>query len=562
MKKLYIILSLMLTALAPLAQELNNEITVEREIALSPGEVRPLELRPEITLPPLTAVNLPFSHDAVTTRVPDALTTLEPVTWTDPMLLTNARGYVQLGLFPLWNASLSAGYRIIDNKKTRLNAWLQYDGSVYRRAWSGFNKDVNPYWREHSVTADLALSHRFNDVSTLEANIDYTFGRFNYNLPVSAQIPREWQSSNNVGLRALWRSQVSIFAYQVYAGYRRFAYANEVPTLNGNALAARENRFNVGGRAGFNFRNNIDLGLKVDLDVLDSRLRKGATGVLNLTPYIRMSGSTWRFEAGPRIEMTFNGGKFFHIAPEVVGGWTPSPFFGIEVRTGGGEHFNSLASLSYAALRTNPAFCYELSHIPLTVDLGITVGPYKGLSLRLFGGWASANDWLMPILDSQAIGYLPSYFDKFNLRAFHGGAELRARWNGLIDFTARFEAFEGGVDRAYYLNRDRACQVLDLKLRVTPLRKLDIEASWQLRANRSAYSYTGVLNPATGEIETKLNRIGLHNVSNLCVGAYYAINKHFGVFLQGVNLLNHNHTEIDGSPSQGISGLVGATYKF
>lgn len=557
MKRLYIILSVTLAALTGAAQGLNNEITVDREITVNQVDVKPLNLTPDVILPPLTPISLTYSNEAVTSRVPDAFTTLEPIAWSDPMLI-NSCGYASLGLFPLWNASLSAGYRIITTDKTRLNAWLQYSGEVYRRGWRDMKADMKPYWRDHTITADVAFSQKIGQYSSIEANIDYTFAHFNYNIPVDDKAQSASQSSNNVGINALWRSKIGGMGYHVYAGYRHFAYVSALPLLNGPAaLAARENRFRIGGRGAFGVDDDIDAGLKMDIDVLGSRLGKN-TGVVTLTPFIRIARGPWRLEAGPRIDMTFNGDKFFHIAPEVVGGWAPNSLIAIDLRAAGGEHFNPLAELSLEAMRANPSINYGLSHIPFTVDLGVTAGPYRGFSLRLFGGWAAANSWLMPVVE----GYCPSMFVPTDLRAFHGGAEFKAQWKDIVDFTARFEAFEGKQDRAYYLNRDRARQVLDLKAEIRPIKNLTVEVAWQLRANRTAYNPIEV-EPVEGETPTiKYVAVDLHNVSDLRVGAHYSINPRLGVFLRGMNLLNHNYLAIDGSAPRGIMGLIGVTYKI
>lgn len=51
-------------------------------------------------------------------------------------------------------------------------------------------------------------------------------------------------------------------------------------------------------------------------------------------------------------------------------------------------------------------------------------------------------------------------------------------------------------------------------------------------------------------------------MSNLTLGADYAITPQVSVFATGENLLNRKFYLIGGVPAQGITGLVGVTYKF
>lgn len=184
---------------------------------------------------------------------------------------------------------------------------------------------------------------------------------------------------------------------------------------------------------------------------------------------------------------------------------------------------------------------YGNSHIPFTFDASVTVGPFKGAYAELFGGYARANDWLMP-------GYFHSgVLQAFNVRGWHGGLALGYRHGKLAQARVSAEVARSNSEDAgkgYYLWRDRAKYVIDATVKVSPIDKLNINGGYSFRGKRKAGAYS------------------LGSVSNLSLGADYAVNARTTVFLTGENLLDRKFYFIGGVPSQGITGLAGVTYKF
>ena len=148
MKPLHIILTLaMLQAFAQsaVAQGLNKEITVDREIVPVERDARRLPLLPEVKLPARPAVERTPTQRVVTTSVPPTVRLLDPARWTDPLAPPAARGYAVIAAGgPALNADLSAGYRIVAKPATSLSAWLQWNSNVYERNDS--------WWRTHAGT--------------------------------------------------------------------------------------------------------------------------------------------------------------------------------------------------------------------------------------------------------------------------------------------------------------------------------------------------------------------------------------------------------------------------
>ena len=147
---------------------------------------------------------------------------------------------------------------------------------------------------------------------------------------------------------------------------------------------------------------------------------------------------------------------------------------------------------------------------------------------------------------------MPGYFHSgvlqaFNVRGWHGGLALGYRHGKLAQARVSAEVARSNSEDAgkgYYLWRDRAKYVIGATAKVSPIDKLNINAGYSFRGKRKAGAYS------------------LGSVSNLSLGADYAVNARTTVFLTGENLLDRKFYFIGGVPSQGITGLAGVTYKF
>lgn len=168
------IFSLCLALGTPLfGQGLHKEINVEQEIVPVKRDAARITILPTLQLPAVSKPQLAFSNRVVTTRVPNSISTLEPVAYGENLFSSPYRGYVALGLgAPLFNGAFSAGYRILDTDRTRLSAWGQYDGDIYTQK----TDERKEYWRDHSASLGVDLHQAIGSKSFLNAGVDYTYG--------------------------------------------------------------------------------------------------------------------------------------------------------------------------------------------------------------------------------------------------------------------------------------------------------------------------------------------------------------------------------------------------
>ncbi|MDE6100143.1 MAG: hypothetical protein K2G01_03795 [Paramuribaculum sp.] len=577
------------------AQEnLNQEITVAHHEEVRPTDAVKLNITPSVTMPALQNKSLGYGTRQIKIGVPSSIAALAPAAYADTIYRSPYRGYAALGYFPAFNLGASAGYKFIDNDRVRLNGWMQYDGRSYR-ADMPFAGEGSPFtsvrMRKNIATLGATLHSAVGRESFVDVALDYTFA--SYNTPsykvekeTSALIPAmENQNVHRLNIQSLWTMTHGIWDTGIGLKYGHFAYGNHIagpqamnpeiplPDIFNMASAfdpVRENRFAVRAFASAKVLGAQSAGLEMSFSHLAnttcSELRElpydpvgiyetrgsWGHGLLSLRPYYR---TTWKhivLDLGLNLDFTFNAGKVFHISPAAQASWKPSNFVTLYVKANGGERQNTLATLFDVSPYAMPNLAYRDSHVVLDGEVGVTVGLFKGFYSQLSAGYAVANDWLMPL----NLDYYQSVFEKVNMKGYKFHLGLGYRYRSLFEIGGNVEFSPQKADRGYYLWRDRARFVADARLRVTPVEPLDVTVGWEFRGSRKAMTRT------MGAFSAEQNMISLGNVNNLSLGATYRLTPRWTLWGSVENLLNHHYALVSMLPSQGVAGLVGASYKF
>lgn len=566
--KRYIVMAVALIAGCGVwGQGLQKEISVTHEDEPERREVSKLALNPVVSLAPVQKTQLPYSSRQVKVSVLPSMTVLNPAAYGDTLPVSPYRGYAAIGFMPMYNLGASAGYEIVDTDKTRLNGWVQYDGTTYKGTY--FDGGDKRYVRRNTATLGLTLHQAVGRESFVDVGADYTFSR--YNMPVTYGTAN--QNVHRANLSAMWTLRHGDMNYGLGGTYGHFGYANALfPSHDDNMIdwkPARENRFSLTGYVSGKIAGAKDAGLKVGVSNVNNTAHGIAAyhdGVhaieakdgfnhtlLTIHPYYKFEVQRLLVELGARVELTFNCGKAFHVAPAASVTWLPSSFVKAYVKATGGERQNTLASVFDVTPYTSPLVAYRNSHVPLDAEVGVTVGMWKGFHAEIAAGYSIANDWLMPEMT------LPDYsmFAPVNMKGYKLHLAAGYNYRNRVDAKIAYEMAPQKYDRGYYMWRDRAKTVVNADLRVTPIERLDVTLGWEYRGNRA--SMARYISDAG---ESEVLRTSLGSVSNINAGALYRITPRWSVFLKGENLLNRHYTLIGGMPAQGITGLAGVTYKF
>lgn len=569
MKYIYISALFAAASLAASAQSLNKEIDIEREIHPTLRAVSRLNNLPTLLQPSIPQTHLTFSDQTTAADVQPMITVLSPAASDNAIEQSPYRGYAAIGYFPSFNMGASAGYRFINKPTSRLSAWIQYDGNSYKSRMYGIGDKLT--FRRHTLNAAVDFTHIFRNAGRLDLSADYTYN----------SLTRPWVSNpdnlsaNSFRLEADWSARRRELAYFASATYTYFGFGDSDGAINAlvNTPDAtidniNENRIDIKAGTAYFITSNSSLAGVVGADFIHYNhfntyvpyfgpaFGNGRTmGVITLLPQYRYNSGIFRADIGLRLQFTSNSGKTLHAAPDVNLTVRPADGFTAFLKLGGGEHINSFSSLFDFTPYMSPSVAYRTSHIPFTADLGFTVGPFRGLSVEIGGGYAVANDWLMPI------AYRNTYlFEATDLRALHGDVKVRWKHSDMLTVEAAYSIAPGSERHAYYLNRDRAKHVASISAKVNPIEHLTVDAAFEFRGGRSACMYEF---PAPDDPDDNgHSSIDLGNAADINLGATYSIHDNFSVFLRGENLLNRRADLLPGLEAQGIKGLAGVTFKF
>ncbi len=582
MKKIYMA-ALMAVSLGASAQTLNKEIVIEREIdptlrAVSRLNNYPVLLQPEVSRPAIS-----FSDMTTSVDIPGMLATLGPASAADAIAISPYRGYAVIGYFPTFNLGASAGYRIIEKPRTSLGIKMQYDGMAYK--WHpviGDNPNGDNLER-NTVSAGIDFSHIFRKAGRLDINMDYTYNSLN----------RPWQSTgstyraNAFNVEAVWSARKHDMIYFISGEFHNFGFNNieHTPDLNVSPNLKKSTSQRIvsfkGGTSYFITPNSSIAGLaSVDFvgynhfnrllfsDGLPESASSGlpmliggkgkTIGLITLQPSYRYHTHSFTTNIGVRAQITANSGKTFHIAPDISLSYRPFKALQADIRLSGGEKINRFQHLFNINPYMSPSIAYDLSHCPILGDASIEVGPFRGISLKLFGGYSAANDWLMPKLHmvpgSDIVSGNLVTFDAVNLTAWHYGAALGFKVGKIIEGEVEYTRSPGTYSHSYYLGYDRATGVLNVKLASHPTSRLTVDAGFEMRTGRSL---AWGLGENTGD-----SMINLDNSNNLRLGANYAVFDWLSVYAQVENILGNDADDIWLARRQGVHGLIGASVKF
>ncbi len=552
--------AVLLTGITVSAQSIDTEVKIRYEETPRLTELNKLTLTPAMNIPKTQAAVLSYSTRNPSITLPGSITTLDPAGYADTIYSSPYRGYAALGFMPRFNLGASAGYKILNTDHTRLNAFLQYDGTSYKP--SGWENTI----RRNTATLGASLHQAVGKYSFLDAGLDYTYAGFN-----NPSVTDINQTANRLNLSALWSMTRSKWAYGFGAGYHFFNYAK---SYKSSLDAQRENNVTARAFIGGKLNQNSSMGLTADVSYLYNPLGVArdqfheskyftsdggwSTTLIKLTPSYSLTTGHFSLNLGVNLDITAGHDKGFHISPDVNASWAPSAMLKVFLLARGGVHQNSIASVFDITPYSSPNCTYGNSYIPVDAELGVTFGAWRGLYAQISATFAKANSWLTPIVHNDR----ELFFTTIDMRGFKLRAEIGYKFRDIAEISARLEHVPGSrIDRGYYLWRDNASTVAGATLTVRPIPSLDIDLGWEYRGNRSMPS----IEPSESSETPSCILTGPHSlrsVNSFNAGALYRITPQWSAFLRGENLFNHQYDLIGFIPAQGRTGLLGVTYKF
>lgn len=541
------------------AQGLSKEITIDKDVVPQERAASRLPVLPSIIEVKPATTDLQFSFAGIPARLAPYAAWLAPARVGDAISVSDWRGYVEAGYFPAYNATLSAGYRALDNGRDRLNVWGHFSGSSWRNPDSSIPKDLRTKFNDSGADLGASYQRKVSDISSL--GVKLTLGGDWYNAPFGF----DTQSVYTGKLDASWLSRAGLVDYRVALNADLFKMQKDYGWVPLYAPAASEQTIGIDGDMAVPFGGDVDSKSALTFDYAATfihrnlSLREGnagmesinghTAGLVTLTPGLKFAGANYQVNVGARVDLSFNSGSgAFHIAPRIEAVGAASRFFRVFATVTGGQVANTASELFGQLRYIDPSLSYSFSQVAVDGDAGFIVGPWRGFQLTVHGGYAIANKWLMP---STAGGGL----ENLDVKGWRFGGSLRYDWRDMVTVEGSATMAPQGYDKGYYLWRDHAKMELTGQITVRPIKPLSVNVGGTARLKRRLYY------PENYHHDPAFKELG--SVADLNVGADYRFTPQLSVFLKGTNLLNHTWYGVMGEvPCHGRTALVGINYLF
>lgn len=580
------------------ADDLTKEITIAKDIVPQERDANRIAQLPELSLPSFSQKKLRWTGTAVSAPLSPSMTRLAPASYLATMDRYPYRGYLDLGYFPSFQLGLSAGYRLYDTEATRLNAWMQYNGSQYKADGDLDNKLT---YKNHSAHIGLDLTHHVGDAGTLSGNLDYSFYSFNFPTGVLTRTATSFldsgveeyqtngytQSVNQFNLGLGWNGHAGLIDYHAAAGYQFFGFSKPPYAPNSGEARTDADAYNANNLvldlgAFYNINDNNGVGL--DFNVVNTanknlmRLLFASTdgvtfdykpvdvesrnsGYYSVKPYYQGKGDNYFVKIGLQVNHLWSFGGATHAGADIDLGWSPTSKFALSATVQSGNVYqNSISEHFPEDNYLNPALYINPSWNKGLIDLKLLIGPFAGASFEIFGGYGKLADWANQyIFGGHYAETLAGAHYGLDMDSYHYGIAFNYKYRSIASFRIGYEGAPQDIDKGYMNWGDRATDVFTASVDVTPIENLNLGLSYELRSGRAIYE---LLNLSDGNLGTSYMLIKMADVNSLDFSARYAITPQFSVWAQVENILNKKWDIDYGLPNKGVTGLVGIGYKF
>lgn len=568
--KLIISIGLMMATVGASAQTLSTEITVDRTITAELPQASPLgDVWPALAEFSRPSRALEGTDYGITASFDPSVAYDHPMLFGRLNRYDGRKGYLWAGYFPAYNLGAAAGYRFVDTESTKAGAALNFNGLSYNNALT--SKDLDRGVSSNIFGAQIYASHRFNGQASLRFNANYSYAGLSS--PFGALYTyTQKQGINRARVElALDRFNAEGVSYAGAIKFRHLGLGKDYQGFMTNESTAEiypgasETYFDA--QAGLRATMSEHAAVRVDFaaeflhsngltctDFLFTTPEHSTSGIISLDPALEFSHEKFDFRLGAHLDLALSTpGRIFHVAPDVAAVWHPVKRAAVYAELGGGQEFNTLEEL-YNYSPFAPSFIVNAPrYSPIDARAGIRLGNFAGLSADIHAGYASVHD--LPVMtDYRSLIPGAPVFAPVNLHGWYAGLDLRYSYGKLIESSASLHVYPHNYSSGNSAAPDRAKAVFQMKILGHVTDRLDVEASYLLRACRRYFA----VDSFTGEHAA----VDMRNISNLSLGANYALSSTFDVFLRLDNLLGRKAAILPGLAAQGFHGLAGISLRF
>ena len=544
MKRIAMIAGLGMMALtAAYAQQNNTElertVVVENQYNPTVMDASKINVLPKVEEPSVPKSNI------------DYVTSLRPVSaWNYQSMSLMPREQVMDAIYRGWfragygthgNVDVKAGYEGYVGSKDRLGVAASLDG------WNGELAGLNEEdWTSRLYDTRLGLDYRHSFRKTdLALGGYYRSQVFNYLYPLLADAPagkqHQTMANAHVGLASTDQDMTVQFSGEIGMTYFKQKYPAGVE-------AGSETNFYAKGDVLTPFLGQ-SFGLALDLNTYSYAMGEMKNNTsLEMNPYYKMEYGDWRFRVGAHLDWWSGAENQMNVSPDLNVELNFLDSYVLYAQAGGGRENKSLMELTDVTPYWALAQPYLLpTYVTLDAQLGLKASPANGWWFNLTGGYQMREDDLFfGVADEKG---MTAAFAQADSKVAFGAAELKYDYKDLFDCTLKATYYHWDLSKP----KEQDDQVKQITLALKPELEVNAEVGMKpmsgLRVN-VGYEYVkrceGLYDP----------------ISNLYLGADYALLKNLSVYGQIRNLMNKEYVRADAYPAQKMNALVGLSLRF
>ena len=544
MKRIAMIAGLGMMALtAAYAQQNNTElertVVVENQYNPTVMDASKINVLPKVEEPSVPKSNI------------DYVTSLRPVSaWNYQSMGLMPREQVADAIYRGWfragygmhgNVDVKAGYEGYVGSKDRLGVAASLDG------WNGELAGLNEEdWTSRLYDTRLGLDYRHSFRKTdLALGGYYRSQVFNYLYPLLADAPagkqHQTMANAHIGLASTNQDMAVQFSGEIGMNYFKQKYPAGVE-------AGSETNFYAKGDILTPFLGQ-SFGLALDLNTYSYAMGEMKNNTsLEMNPYYKMEYGDWRFRVGAHLDWWSGAENQMNVSPDLNVELNFLDSYVLYAQAGGGRENKSLMELTDVTPYWALAQPYLLpTYVTLDAQLGLKASPANGWWFNLTGGYQMReDDLLFGVADEKG---MTAAFAQADSKVAYGAAELKYDYKDLFDCTLKATYYHWDLSKP----KEQDDQVKQITLALKPELEVNAEVGMKpmsgLRVN-VGYEYVkrceGLYDP----------------ISNLYLGADYALLKNLSVYGQIRNLMNKEYVRADAYPAQKMNALVGLSLRF
>ena len=544
MKRIAMIAGLGMMALtAAYAQQNNTElertVVVENQYNPTVMDASKINVLPKVEEPSVPKSNI----DYVTSLRPVSAWNYQSMGLMQREQVADAiyRGWFRAGYGTHGNVDIKAGYEGYVGSKDRLGVAASLDG------WNGELAGLNEEdWTSRLYDTRLGLDYRHSFRKTdLALGGYYRSQVFNYLYPLLADAPagkqHQTMANAHIGLASTNQDMAVQFSGEIGMNYFKQKYPAGVE-------AGSETNFYAKGDVLTPFLGQ-SFGLALDLNTYSYAMGEMKNNTsLEMNPYYKMEYGDWRFRVGAHLDWWSGAENQMNVSPDLNVELNFLDSYVLYAQAGGGRENKSLMELTDVTPYWALAQPYLLpTYVTLDAQLGLKASPANGWWFNLTGGYQMREDDLFfGVADEKG---MTAAFAQADSKVAYGAAELKYDYKDLFDCTLKATYYHWDLSKP----KEQDGQVKQITLALKPELEVNAEVGMKpmsgLRVN-VGYEYVkrceGLYDP----------------ISNLYLGADYALLKNLSVYGQIRNLMNKEYVRADAYPAQKMNALVGLSLRF